>query len=177
MALAAFVKVQFYLIIIANFLVLVKTRKICHNNSGIRLMSNNPRIIGAETSLLREKQPEFRRLRFPEECCSKGDTACPYSARVPSGMPPDKIQGREDISRFQGGHKFPGPVTKADKGNDPDGDGDFSQAPNFKFNDGQVKFDANDVSNYNDNYGSASGFRPKSLLTDKRVLSYKRSFA
>ena len=46
----------------------------------------------------------------------------------------------------------------------PEADGDFSKAPNFKFNDGKVKFDTNWVNNANDNYGSASGFVPKSLL-------------
>lgn len=44
----------------------------------------------------------------------------------------------------------------------PDADGDFSHAPIFNFHDGKVKFDANTVDNYNDNYGSASGFLPKS---------------
>ena len=46
----------------------------------------------------------------------------------------------------------------------PEADGDFSNAPNFKFNDDKVKFDTNWVSNANDNYGSASGFVSKSLL-------------
>jgi hypothetical protein len=46
----------------------------------------------------------------------------------------------------------------------PDADGDFSHAPIFNFNDGKVKFDANRVDNANDNYGSASGFLPKSFL-------------
>jgi hypothetical protein len=49
------------------------------------------------------------------------------------------------------------------KDNYPDGDGKFSNAPYFNFNDGKVKFDTNDVDNANDNYGSASGFPPKSL--------------
>jgi len=48
----------------------------------------------------------------------------------------------------------------------PEADGDFSKAPNFNFNDGKVKFDTNWVSNANDNYGSASGFVPKSLLDE-----------
>ena len=51
-----------------------------------------------------------------------------------------------------------------DKGNHPDGDGVFSNAPIFNFNDDKVKFDANDCGNYNENYGSASGFLAKSLL-------------
>lgn len=49
------------------------------------------------------------------------------------------------------------------KGNAPDADGDFSNAPYFKFNDDKVKFDANWTDNANDNYGSASAFLPKSL--------------
>jgi hypothetical protein len=49
------------------------------------------------------------------------------------------------------------------------GDGVFEYAPYFKFNDGDVKFDANDVSNANDNYGSASGVFPKYLLILQKV--------
>lgn len=50
-----------------------------------------------------------------------------------------------------------------------DGDGQFDYAPYFNFNDDKVKFDTDDVSNPNDNYGSASGFVSKSLLCqDKR---------
>ena len=45
-----------------------------------------------------------------------------------------------------------------------DGDDSFGHAPYFNFNDDKVKFDTNDVSNANDNYGSASAFLPKSLL-------------
>jgi hypothetical protein len=44
-----------------------------------------------------------------------------------------------------------------------DGDGQFGHAPYFNFND-KAKFDTNDVSNANDNYGSSSGFVSKSLL-------------
>ncbi len=51
----------------------------------------------------------------------------------------------------------------------PEADGDFSNAPNFKFNDDKVKFDTNWVSNTNDNYGSASGFVSKSLLNEDRM--------
>ena len=47
------------------------------------------------------------------------------------------------------------------KGKFPDGDGDFSKSPYLNFNDDKLKFDTNDVSNANDNYGSASGFLPK----------------
>ena len=54
-----------------------------------------------------------------------------------------------------------------DRNNYPDADGDFSNAPIFNFNDGKVKFNANRVDNANDNYGSASGFVPKSLLFNK----------
>lgn len=49
----------------------------------------------------------------------------------------------------------------------PDADGVFSKSLNFKFNDDKVKFDANYVDNVNDNYGSASGFAPKSLFLQK----------
>ncbi len=52
-----------------------------------------------------------------------------------------------------------------DGNNDSDADGDFSKSPYFNFNDGKVKFDTNWVSNPNENYGSASGFVPKLLLT------------
>lgn len=49
------------------------------------------------------------------------------------------------------------------EGNTPDADGKFVKAPIFNFNDDKVKFDTNDFDNANDNYGSASGFLPKSL--------------
>ena len=62
------------------------------------------------------------------------------------------------------------------KNNFPDGDGDFSKAPYFKFNDDKVKFDTNDVDDTNDNYGSASMFPPvvppKSLLLIKGVANF-----
>ena len=50
----------------------------------------------------------------------------------------------------------------------PDADGRFNKAPYFNFNDGQVKFDTNDVDNAYGNYGSASGFLAKSLLRKKQ---------
>jgi len=53
--------------------------------------------------------------------------------------------------------------------NYPDDDDRFSNAPYFNFNDGKVKFDANWFDNANDNYGSASGFVSKSLLTRKGI--------
>lgn len=51
-----------------------------------------------------------------------------------------------------------------DRGKHPDSDVRFDNAPYFNFNDDKVKFDANWFDNANDNYGSASGFVPKSLL-------------
>jgi hypothetical protein len=48
----------------------------------------------------------------------------------------------------------------------PDADGAFSKSPYFNFNDGKLKFDANDVDNAHDNYGSASGSSPKSLFSE-----------
>jgi hypothetical protein len=55
-----------------------------------------------------------------------------------------------------------------DRGKISDADGDFVNAPNLYFNDDKLKLDANRVENYNDNYGAASGFLPKSLLLKKR---------
>lgn len=52
----------------------------------------------------------------------------------------------------------------------PNADGDFSKSPYFKFNDDKVKFDTNDVSNANDNYGSASVCLPKYQLSTKGIL-------
>jgi len=46
----------------------------------------------------------------------------------------------------------------------PESDVRFDNAPYWNFNDGDVKFDTNWVSNANDNYGSASAFLPKYLL-------------
>ncbi len=42
--------------------------------------------------------------------------------------------------------------------------GVWSCAPYFNFNDNKVNFDANDIDNANDNYGSVSGFAAKSLF-------------
>ena len=51
----------------------------------------------------------------------------------------------------------------------PDGDGRFDKAPILNFNDDRLKFNTNDCDNYNDNYGSASGFLPKSLSSSKTM--------
>ncbi len=61
------------------------------------------------------------------------------------------------------GSKLHGLVMRTSGGNYPDADGDFSNAPYFNFNDDKVKFDTNWFDNANSNYGSASGFLPKSL--------------
>ena len=55
--------------------------------------------------------------------------------------------------------------------NYPDSDVRFDNAPYFNFNDGKVKFDTNWVSNANDNYGSSSGWFPKSLLKQAQRTS------
>ncbi len=52
-------------------------------------------------------------------------------------------------------------VTQMESGKTPDANGVFSKAPIFNFNDDKLKFDTNDVSNANDNYGSVSGFVPQ----------------
>ena len=52
----------------------------------------------------------------------------------------------------------------------PNADGDFSKSPYFNFNDDKLKFNTNDVSNANDNYGSVSGFVPKYQLSTKGIL-------
>jgi hypothetical protein len=57
------------------------------------------------------------------------------------------------------------------KSKDSEADGDFDKAPYFNFNDDKVKFDTNRVDNTNDNYGSASGFLPKSLLNEEGMLA------
>jgi len=44
----------------------------------------------------------------------------------------------------------------------PNGDGDFSNAPNFNWNDGELHLNENRVNNVNDNYGSASCSAPVS---------------
>ncbi len=62
------------------------------------------------------------------------------------------------------------PVTRTDRDNIPDADGDFSNAPNFNWNDGKLKFDANWTDNANDNFGSVSGFGSKSLPFNKHPL-------
>lgn len=58
-------------------------------------------------------------------------------------------------------------MIKTRESKNPEADGRFLNAPIFNFNDGKLKFDTNDVDNANDNYGSASGFSPKSSLYTK----------
>jgi hypothetical protein len=60
---------------------------------------------------------------------------------------------------------FQVPVTRMDKDNSPDADGDFSNAPNFNWNDDKVKFSFNWTNNANDNFGTVSGFVSKSFFT------------
>ena len=52
----------------------------------------------------------------------------------------------------------------------PDSAVRFDHAPYFNWNDGKVKFDTNTVDNANENYGSGSGFVPKSLIIAKGTL-------
>ena len=63
-----------------------------------------------------------------------------------------------------------------DKDNYPEADGQFDNAPYFNFNDGKVKFDTDWVSNANENYGSVSGFLPKSLLIMRNGHLYRCPF-
>ncbi len=60
-------------------------------------------------------------------------------------------------------------MTRTGRGNYPDTDGSFDNAPYFNFNDGRVRFDTNWVSNANENYGSVSLFLPKSFLNEARM--------
>ncbi len=53
----------------------------------------------------------------------------------------------------------------------PVADGDFSGSPLFNFNDDKLKFNTNNVSNANDNYGSVSAFVPKYQLSAKGIRS------
>lgn len=55
-------------------------------------------------------------------------------------------------------------MTRIGKDNYPDADGQFENAPIFNFNDGKLEFNTNWFNNANDNYGSASGAVPNSLL-------------
>jgi len=69
------------------------------------------------------------------------------------------------------------PVMWMDKGKfSDDGDEVFDHAPYLNFNDDKVKFDTNDVSNPNENYGSASGRLPKSLPTKCKRHSILNAF-
>lgn len=60
-------------------------------------------------------------------------------------------------------------VVWMNENNYSDSDVRFDNAPYFKFNDDKVKFDTNYVDNANDNYGSASGFDPKSLFIKEKM--------
>ena len=62
-------------------------------------------------------------------------------------------------------------VIQMGKNNSPDDADRFDHAPNLYFNDDKLKFDTNYVDNANQNFGSASGFVPKSLLLIKEVVN------
>ena len=65
------------------------------------------------------------------------------------------------------GDHFQVPVTLTGRGRYPgNGDG-FSNSPYVNFNDGKVKFDTKWFDNANDNFGTVSGFVPKSLFYSK----------
>jgi hypothetical protein len=66
-------------------------------------------------------------------------------------------------------------VIKDGQKQNPDGDGKFVNAPIFNWNDDKLHFNTNWTNNANKQYGSASGFVPKSLLTAKDI-SKKMSF-
>ncbi len=51
----------------------------------------------------------------------------------------------------------------------PDGDGSFSEAPHLYFGGGRAGFDAGDVSEAGDHYGSASGFVPKYFCSQQKA--------
>lgn len=55
-------------------------------------------------------------------------------------------------------------MTGTGKSKIPDADGQFVNAPIFNWNDGELHFNNNWTNNANKQYGSASGFLPKSLL-------------
>ena len=81
-------------------------------------------------------------------------------------MPSNQIQEREAVEKYRFKLWWSG---WAEVNFRTDGDGVFGYAPNFNFNDDKVKFDANDVSNANETYGSASGAVPKFLLAKQKV--------
>jgi hypothetical protein len=61
------------------------------------------------------------------------------------------------------------------RGQNPDGDGKFVNAPIFNWNDGKLHFNTNWTNNANKQYGSASGFAPKFSFAKK--TSKRMSFA
>jgi hypothetical protein len=79
-----------------------------------------------------------------------------------------ELNSRVRLRSVSNGKLFQALVLWISRGNAPDADGDFSNAPYFKFNDGKVKFDTKWTDNANDNYGSVSAFIPKSLSYRKR---------
>ena len=76
---------------------------------------------------------------------------------------PNKIQEEENIDPPLGSKVRP-LVTGTGKSKIPDADGQFVNAPIFNWNDGELHFNSNWTNNANKQYGSASGFLPKSLL-------------
>lgn len=67
------------------------------------------------------------------------------------------------------GSNFRPLVTGMGESKIPDADGQFVNAPIFNWNDGKLHFNNNWTNNANKQYGSASGFLPKSLLKMKSI--------
>mgnify|MGYP001607474922 CR=1 FL=1 len=72
--------------------------------------------------------------------------------------------------------RFRASVVRTGGGKNTDSDVRFDHAPIFNFNDDQVKFDTNSQSNANENYGSASGFVPKSLPHHIKGIQFRMPF-
>ena len=100
-----------------------------------------------------EKQPESGRSRFgfPERAALREITACSCLARMPriAGLPPNKIQEREDIlAPFERKISLKMSVMRmGEKQYSEWRMASSSNAPFFNFNDDKVKFDTNDVDN------------------------------
>lgn len=91
--------------------------------------------------------PEFSSILGVEVCKKIGDTPCLRLAEVP------KYWDAPESNLLFLAEEYSDGCGQIDA---PKAAGQFSNAPYFNWNDGKLKFDTNEVSNFNPNYGSVS---------------------
>ncbi len=126
-----------------------------------RLLEQQPGdiIIAPEQFGIRHRGPSVRRAREVFTTSEFGEGAKNVGTMILTN--PNRLKHHEDLWIDCAGDEY-----------SLDADGKFGNAPYFNFNDEQVKFDTNWVDNANDNYGSASGSLPKSLINEGKMPQY-----